>query len=182
MVQSDPEASEGPSARAQHQLWCVREWETSSLPPPLAFPLPKFPQTPFLFYFSQEQPQPPVPPSTGWYLAGVFFCGFFVVSLVSLDILRRVSCPVRSGHRVASVPPPSLPILPEEEWEDCRRGIAETRMFEWTKEQKARVLPPKWREILFQEHHVSLYSAVQVYLRAQSVLFEKTHTQKKKLH
>lgn len=34
MVQSDLEASEGPSARAQHQLWCVREWETSSLPPP----------------------------------------------------------------------------------------------------------------------------------------------------
>lgn len=171
MVQSDPEASEGPSARAQHQLWCVREWETSSLPPPWLSLCPNSLRR--RFYFTS--PRSSRSHRCLRQQAGTWL-GVFLVFLSYLWSLWTFSggFPVRFAQDIGSPQsPPPLPILPEEEWEDCRRGIAETRMFEWTKEQKARVLPPKWREILFQEHHVSLYSVVQVYLRAQSVLFEK---------
>lgn len=38
MVQSYPEAIQGSSALAEHQLWRVGEWEDSLTPPPLDFP------------------------------------------------------------------------------------------------------------------------------------------------
>lgn len=158
MVQSDPEASQGPSARAPHQLWCVREWETSSLLPPCVLSLPNSLRRPFYL----TSPRSSRSRRCLHQQAGTGCLGFF---------FRKTFCSISglsgSSHETflpgslrtpgATVSRPSFPPILPEEWEDCRRGIAETRMCERTKEQKARVLPPKWRKVLCQEHNVSPY-------------------------
>lgn len=160
MVQTDPEASERPSAQAKHQLWFVEEWETSLTPPPLLYFPSVSPVSRHLTSLWSNRGHRCFRKQAGPCRVVLYYCVLF------LDDLRRFfCCPVRSEHRVqlerlnqVSPPPPS-PVLPEE-WEECRGGRAETRVFEWTKGQKVRVLPPKWRKILGQEQHVSLLSPV----------------------
>lgn len=155
MVQSDPEAREGVSAGAEHQLWCVREGGTSSHLFPRGLG-PKFPQTPFCVISpgSSSRRSPGQQAGTGW-----TFCSLNCTCPVSgLPGRSQEVFPVRfvqdSGCNSDSTPSSTPNILRNE---DCRGGVAETRTFEWTKGLKATVLLPKWKKTLCQQQHVSLY-------------------------
>ena len=129
------------------------EWETSLTPPS------KFPRTPILFNFSQEQP--PVTVSVGRLC--FFFCcvPIFILFLFLTEITGRsqegfLSRYVQDSGCNWSDSTKFPPLITA--W--VMRGLLERKspnpMFEWTKEEKASVLPPKWRKILCQQQHVSL--------------------------
>lgn len=146
-------AGESPYARAEHQLWCVgevRNFPHSSAPAFFSF---------FLLLLLKKKKNRILPNTffssgaTGGYWLCYSLSGVTVSSRWSpRDARARVSCTGSS----TKFPPHHAP---PEEWEDRRRGRAQTRLFEWTKEQKARVLPPKWRKTLCQDQNVSLHSS-----------------------
>lgn len=111
-----------------------------------------------VFSGARRYRDPPTPSSTSWYYFNCVAC--LCCCFFSEGVLLLLGFAARSiqdiGRKSDSTPSSSPCTLPEE-WEDCRKEIGETCMFEWTKGLKGRLLPPKWRKRLCQqEQHVSL--------------------------